>query len=219
MAFHIELDVARVACADSIRAFEEAAESLSEYDLLAPSRCHGWSRLDVVVHVIGGLQELAAGLLSRTGDDPTVDAASYWSTYADGEHQDPVDLVMSQWRRTAAYARPDSARRQLRDLSTLLVAGVQSAANGRHPWQGEVFSTGDFLAMWAVEHTIHQLDLDTVCRLPDTAVALTCETIRTLVGTELPSTSTREQVVLVGSGRQPVPADAADLADRLPALR
>ena len=51
------------------QAFVTAAESFSEYDLLWASRCHGWSRLDAVVHVRAGLEEMV-GVCAAQVDDP-----------------------------------------------------------------------------------------------------------------------------------------------------
>jgi hypothetical protein len=96
----------------------------SEYDLLGASRCHGWTRIDVVVHVIAGCEEMLGGLVSPVPDSPTVDAASYWNAFNEQYGgNDPVDVLMSQRRRTAAHARPASALQQLRDVGEALLRG------------------------------------------------------------------------------------------------
>lgn len=127
MPLSIPLPDAAAACAESVDSFVVAAESLSEYDLLAPSRCHGWDRLDVVTHTIGGWQEMLAGFVSPVAGPPTVDAASYWPAFDEqygGEN--PVDALMRQRRRTAAFARQD-ALAQLRDVGAAVRRGVASA--------------------------------------------------------------------------------------------
>ena len=58
MGMVVALDQGRAACSESIDAFLQAVDGLTEYDLLGASRCHGWTRLDVVVHVISGWQEM-----------------------------------------------------------------------------------------------------------------------------------------------------------------
>src|SRR5687767_7765505 len=117
MELTVTLDDARRPCLDTVRGFLRAVDGLSEYDLLGSSRCHGWTRLDVVVHVVGGWQEMLGGLVSPVDDAPSVDAASYWPAFADeyGD-EDPVATLMLQRRRTAAYARPAAACAQLEDV-------------------------------------------------------------------------------------------------------
>src|SRR4051794_38680850 len=110
MALTVAVDPARAACTASVDGFVRAVEGLSEYDLLASSRCHGWTRLDVLTHVLAGWQEMLGGMVCQVDDDPTVDAASYWPAFADGyADADPVAVVMSQRRRTSAFLRPASA--------------------------------------------------------------------------------------------------------------
>lgn len=114
MGLHVALEDGRVACAESITAFVQAVEGFDELELLDASRCRGWSRLDVVVHVIAGWQEMLQGLVSRVDDEPTVDAASYWPAFAaQFATDDPVPTLMSQRRRTSAYPRPASATAEL----------------------------------------------------------------------------------------------------------
>src|SRR3954447_19197138 len=116
MGLSVSLDVGRAACAESVDAFVAAIGSFSELDLLAASRCHGWTRLDVVTHVLAGWQEMLGGMVSPVQSEPTVDSASYWPMFAEEfASEDPVAVLMSQRRRTASYARPDSAPAELRD--------------------------------------------------------------------------------------------------------
>jgi hypothetical protein len=72
----VGLDDGRTACAESIESFVRAVDAFSEYHLLDASRCHGWTRLDVAVHVLAGWQEMLGGLVSVRDSDPTVDAAT-----------------------------------------------------------------------------------------------------------------------------------------------
>lgn len=90
------LEDGQVACAESITGFLRAVDGLSEYDLLGSSRCHGWSRLDVVVHVIGGWEEMLRGLVSRVDTAPTVDAASFWPAFADQVATAQLDLLTDE---------------------------------------------------------------------------------------------------------------------------
>ena len=167
------LDVGRIACAESIAAFLRAADGFSEYELLGGSRCHGWTRLDVVVHVIAGWQEMLTGLVSPVDLRPTVDAATYWSAFA-SEYggEDPVLALMSQRRRAALYTRPAAAKAQLHDVAAAVLRGVAGLEDTAYAWQGHVFAAGDFAAVWAVEDVVHHLDLRGKEPAPGSALGL-----------------------------------------------
>jgi Mycothiol maleylpyruvate isomerase N-terminal domain len=186
MALTVDLATGRTAFADSVTAFVRAVDGLEEWDLLGASRCHGWTRLDVAVHVMAGWQEMLGGFVSPVDDPPTVDAASYWPAF-DQEHADPDPIVplMAQRRRSAAFLRPDAARRQLRDVAEAVLRGAASCPDRHHLWQGHVFTAGDFLAIWAVEDAIHQLDLVSDEPVPPTALDLARATVAELDGAAL----------------------------------
>lgn len=220
MTYSVPLETARAACADSVDAFVRATGGFDEHELLGASRCHGWTRLDVVVHTIGGWQEMLGGLLALVEDPPTVDAASYWTAFA-AEYgaDDPIATLMAQRRRTAVYGRPSAAVEQLRDVAALLRRGVDRFGELACTWQGHVFAPGDYLAIWAVENAVHHLDLLAEQTTPPRALSVARATIQTLVGETLPADWSDEDAVLIGTGRLPVPGDApASLAERLPAL-
>ena len=219
MGLSVALEDGRVACADSIAGFLRAVDGLSEYDLLDVSRCHGWTRLDVVVHVIGGWEEMLRGVVSRVDSAPTVDAASYWTAFAaEFATDDPVPVLMSQRRRTAAWARPAAATAELHDIGAALQRGVSLVADTPCLWQGHVFAAGDFLAVWAVEHVVHQLDLRSEAPPPASALRLARATVESLVGEPLPSSWSDLDATLIGTGRVVAPDDSGALASRLPAL-
>lgn len=219
MGLAVSLDDGRTACAESIEAFVRAVDGFSEYDLLDASRCHGWTRLDVAVHVLAGWQEMLAGLVSVSESHPTVDAATYWSAFAtEYATDDPVPTLMAQRRRSAAYARPSSATSQLRDVASALMRGVTACEDRRHLWQGHVFTAGDFLTVWAVEVVVHQLDLLSDEPVPSSALRLARATIEALTEESLPTTWTDLDATLIGTGRVPVPAGSGAISNRLPAL-
>ncbi len=218
MDLTVDLDEGRDAAAASVRALLRAVDGCDEYDLLGASRCHGWSRLDVVVHVIGGWHEMLGGLVSVVDAEPTVDAASYWPAFAAEYGGDVVPTLMTQRRRTAAYARPSAAIAQLHDVAAAVLRGVERVGDGRHLWQGHVFTAGDHLAVWAVEDVVHHLDLLTDEPAPSGALGIARRTIEALAGERLPGAWSDMDAVLVGTGRLPVPADAGALARRLPVL-
>ncbi len=186
MALTVDLETGRAAFADSVTAFVEAVAAFDEWDLLGASRCHGWSRLDVAVHVTAGWQEMLHGFVSPCEGPPTVDAASYWPAF-DEEYADPDPIVslMAQRRRTAAFVRPESARAQMRDVADAVLRGAASCGEGHRLWQGHVFTAGDFLTIWAVEDAIHQLDLLGDHPVPATALDLARATVAYLDGASL----------------------------------
>jgi len=219
MGLTVALDAGRAACIDSVRDFVRAVDATDEYDLLGASRCHGWSRLDVVTHVLAGWQEMLGGLVSPVDGEPSVDAASYWPAFA-AEYvtQDRVTPLMAQRRRTATYLRPASAVEQLHDVAAVLLRGIEDLRDRRYQWQGHVFTAGDYLAIWAVEDVVHHLDLLTAVHAPAGALSLARQTVEALAGSGLPPEWPDQDAVLVGTGRVPVPDGLGPVAQRLPSL-
>lgn len=103
-------------------------------------------------------------------------------------------------------------------MATAVRRGSAAMRDQAVSWQSHVFSAGDFLAVWAVEDVVHQLDLQGDHPAPENAVRLTVATIEALVGRSLPADWGQEQSVLIGTGREPVPQDAQDLSAVLPAF-
>lgn len=214
MGLTVELEVGRQAFTESVEAFLRAVAGFDEHELLGASRCHGWTRLDVVTHTIGGWQEMLGGMVSAVDDQTTVDAASYWPGFAEEYGGDPIGTLMAQRRRTAVYGRPSGACEHLRDVAAMLLRGTAHLAEGHYRWQDQVFTAGDFLTIWAVEDAIHHLDLLSDEPAPAAALELSRATVEALAG-PLPEGWTTEEAVLIGTGRLPVPDE---LSDRLPAL-
>jgi hypothetical protein len=185
MALTVDLETARTAFDESVRAFLAAVDGLDDWALLGASRCHGWARLDVVVHVIAGWQEMLGGFVSPVDDPPTVDAASYWPAFDEESAGDPVVPLLAQRRRTAAYAQLESVRRQLHDVADAVLRGAAGCVDRPCAWQGHVFAAGDFLTIWAVEDVIHQVDLLGPGPLPASALSLARATVTELDGAAL----------------------------------
>jgi hypothetical protein len=196
--------------------FADAAGSFSEYDLLGSARVHGWSRLDTVVHVRAGLEEMAGVCAAQVDDPPDHDAASYWSSFA-AQDGDPVPQILWMRRTAAAYNRPASALRHLGD-----VVGTARLALARMPdqavlFQGKTMTSGDFLATWVVEVAVHQLDLGDAAGHPTPgSLSAVRRTAEALADVDLPRAWTDEDAALIALGRSPLPADAAHLDGVLP---
>ncbi|HEY0951369.1 maleylpyruvate isomerase N-terminal domain-containing protein [Nocardioides sp.] len=185
MALTVDLETGRTAFLASVREFVAAVDDLDEWSLLGASRCHGWTRLDVVVHVVAGWQEMLGGFVSPVDGPPSVDAASYWPAFEAQATDEPLEALLAQRRRTTAYSRPDSARAQMHDVADAVARGAASCAEGHYLWQGHVFTAGDFLAIWAVEDVIHQLDLLGDRPVPPDALTLARATEAALGGVAL----------------------------------
>jgi uncharacterized protein (TIGR03083 family) len=217
----------RSAVVEQLERFTAACEGLTDRDLLAPSRCWGWTVLDVVVHVRAGLQEMLGGVVSRSTQPPTADAAGYWAAAVPGTDAEADDIDALLWtRRTAsAYRRPTTAVRQLRDVAGGLAAAVRDMPEGPVRFQGHVLASGDFLATWAVELAVHHLDVTVALDLPEptaTSLRLARRTVEALLGAPLPPTLADADSVLLATGRTPLTGPDAELlgalAARLPVL-
>jgi hypothetical protein len=224
VALSIDLDEGKAAFSESVIAFLEAIDRLTEHELLAFSRCHGWLRLDVLTHVLGGWQEMLGGFVQQVDRAPTVDAASYWTAFGqDMADENPIAVLMAQRRRSDAHPSPAALRAQLHDVSAAVLHATRALTDAPRLWQGHVFTAGDFLAIWAVEDAVHHLDLNldpalAEGRPPASGLSLTRRTIEALVGEALPASWTDIDAVLAGTGRIPVPTGGEAIAGRLPAL-
>ncbi|YAL82279.1 maleylpyruvate isomerase N-terminal domain-containing protein [Dermacoccaceae bacterium W4C1] len=199
----VEADRAGEALAGSVRSFVAALASFSEVELMGASRCFGWSRLTVIVHMIAGWQELLGGLAGVTDEPESTDAAAFWRAFAetDDAATDPVARLMSTGRRTYAYATPAAAVQQLEDVADALLAALPAHRSGHRAWAGQVFTVGDLMTTWAVENVIHQADLLAHQPLPAQALGLAVETVQALWSTPAPEQWSAEQIVDIGSGR------------------
>ncbi|MBT0993366.1 maleylpyruvate isomerase N-terminal domain-containing protein [Cellulomonas sp. DKR-3] len=132
-ALTVPLDEARELFVAQAAEFLAACEALSDLELLDPSRCRGWSRLDLLVHVRAGLDEMAADLATPSTAPPDHDAAGYWGSHPDDRDEDVVPHVMWLRRTASAYGRPRAAVRHLADSTGRAVAAVTSAAEAPSP--------------------------------------------------------------------------------------
>jgi hypothetical protein len=194
--------------------FVEAAESMTDLGLLAPARCTGWSRLDVVVHVRMGLQEMVTGVEEDVDGCPDHDAASYWRSHPDDRDDDPAPHILWLRRTAVAYSRPSAAVRHLRAVAQAVPAGLGRISTRTVAFQGKTMTTGDFVATWVAELAVHELDLDLGprrnCGLPWAR-----RTLEALAEADLPADLDDATAVLVGLGRVPAP-DGTSLDHRFP---
>lgn len=190
--------------AHQIAEFVTAVSSLTDMQLLAPSLCHGWSALDLIVHVRTGLEEMAIGAV-RTTDEPDHDAASYWAHRPGDRDADPVPHILWLRRVAAAYARPSAAVRHLEAVSRAATCVVGSMSEGTVEFQQKRMRTGDFLGTWVVELAVHQLDFVIEQHEP-LGLDWARLTLEAIAETDLPPGLDDRSAVLVGLGRIPPPA-------------
>lgn len=217
-------DAGRSGFLDGLAALRTVADGLDDDQLLATSRCRGWTVGDVLVHVHLGLHEMLLGVVSPTDRAPDTDAASYWRAPI-GPHPaaSPVGHVRFVRSMGAAYQRPTGIVAHLRPTADALAAAAAALPDGAVAIQGLTMRTGDFLATWALELAVHHLDLGAELTLaPPGPVALTLAraTVEELAGGPLPWDD--ETAVLIGTGRlvpdEEQSAQAGPLAARLPVL-
>lgn len=101
----------------------------------------------------------------------------------------------------------------------MMLRGIDAVADGNRLWLGHVFAAGDDLAVWVVEHAIHQLDLLTDAPPPAAALQAARRTVESLLGEPPPVEWSDADVAFIGSSRFAVPAGAERFADRLPVIR
>lgn len=197
LSFPYDEAVARTG--DQLTAFLAAVEPLSDLDLLAPSLCRGWSRLEVVTHVRIGLEELATTTTRRVDASPDHDAASYWTSHPDDRDDDPVPHLLWMRRVASAHQQPSGAVVHLRTAVETAHHAIRNLPDTVVDFQDKPMTSGDFLATWVVELAVHQLDLD----LGDSPTGLDWAraTLEALAGVPLPEDLDDRTAVLAGLGR------------------
>jgi uncharacterized protein (TIGR03083 family) len=221
----IEPDHARAAMVASYQAVTDDVGEFDEDELARPSRCRGWSRGDLLFHMLLDAQRALVTFATPANGEPDVDFISYWAPFRPGtegydEHARFVrrvassyrsDLVIAaQWAETAAAAAHASG----------LPADITVAT------QGHVLFVPDFLATLAVEATIHHLDLATgdgsLAGPSGPGLAVTRETLDGLLGQRVPADWDDVSYVLKATGRAELTdsdgASLGALAARFPLL-
>lgn len=200
----VSLDESRGAFLEELDRFHDAIRTLDDHALLGPSRAYGWSRLDCLVHVRMGLQELLAGIPARATTPPDTDAASYWTMWETTADADPVPGILMTRRTASAYSRPRHALEHLDQVIAGLQRAVRDMPDSAVAFQDHVLSAGDLLATWAVGLLVHHYDLNTsAAKTPfaSAAVAIGRRTVEALHD-NLPKVNDDLSLVLVGFGRQ-----------------
>ena len=80
----IEPDRARAAMVASYQAVTDDVSKLDEEQLARPSRCLGWSRGDLLFHMLLDAQRALVTFATPAAAEPDVDFASYWAPFQPG---------------------------------------------------------------------------------------------------------------------------------------
>ncbi|MCX4672650.1 maleylpyruvate isomerase N-terminal domain-containing protein [Streptomyces sp. NBC_01381] len=197
-------------------ALRTAVADLSDADFAQPSGCSGWLVRDLVCHLVIDAQDVLITLVTPAEGEPTRNAVTYWDV-ADSPPtgDDPLDALIV--RLAAAYGEPWLLKFHLDDVGSAAGRAAELAAPAlRVATRDFVLTTGDYLAAYVLEWTLHHLDL--VAHLPDVAgppaegLARCREMIEEIAGASFPASFSDQDVLLVGTGRRaPSEAEKAEL--------
>jgi uncharacterized protein (TIGR03083 family) len=205
----------RSICSAELDALCEMSGSFTTTDLVLSTRCTGWSVADLLVHMRAGAEELVLGWSEPADDEPDRDFVSYWRDWP-AKAAPTFEDVRTDWAMTSAFSRSEQLLGYFRSRVGAAARAVERAPSGRFRFQGHVIEAQDMVAIWAVEFTVHHLDL--TAGLPGIpppaagALQLACLTLERLTGARRPGSWSPETYVLKGTGRLPlVPEDSAAL--------
>jgi len=156
---YLESGRARVAVAASYQAVTDDVRKLDDDELSRPSGCRGWSRGDLLCHMLLDAQRALVTFMTPASGEPDVDFISYWAPFRPGaagyaEHARFVRRVASSYRSDLVIAGLWAET-----AAAAAHAAATPAADVRLATQGHVLLAGDFLATLAVEATVHHLDI------------------------------------------------------------
>jgi hypothetical protein len=101
---HIDTDRARLAMAASYRAVTADLERLTEAELMQPSRCLGWTRADLLYHMLLDAQRALVTFASPATGTADVDFVSYWEPFR------PALTVMTRMHGSSGGQLPRTGR-------------------------------------------------------------------------------------------------------------
>jgi uncharacterized protein (TIGR03083 family) len=141
---------------------------LSPMELLAPTRCHGWTVADLVHHLTEDARRALVALATPAEAPATRTFVTYWAARAESPAEPDWEsaeraTAASAWagRRAASVAREPGLLVELW-LSTSAAAvraAFTATPSGLVGTQGQVLAVPDLLTTLATEAVIHHLDL------------------------------------------------------------
>ena len=138
---------------------ERELAALDDADLLRPSRCAGWTVVDVTFHLLLDAQRALVAFATPADGEPDVDEVSYWEPFRPGsagadEHGRFVRVS------TAAHSRPRVVVNRWADAARAVrAAAATTPADRVVPTQGHRLTAAAFLSTLVVEAVVHHLDL------------------------------------------------------------
>ncbi|MEV0109655.1 maleylpyruvate isomerase N-terminal domain-containing protein [Nocardia sp. NPDC050799] len=205
-------------------ALRAAVAGLADADFGRPSGCTGWLVRDLVCHLIIDAQDVLITLVTPTDKEPTRDAVTYWDiAETPPTGTDPLDALTV--RLAAAYGEPRLLELHLDDVGSAAGrAAVLADPDQRVSTRDEVLTAGDYLSAYALEWTLHHLDL--VAHLPhaeqppEECLAHSRELLERITGAAFPATFFDRDALLIGTGRRAATAEEeaalGELSVRLP---
>jgi uncharacterized protein (TIGR03083 family) len=183
---------------------------LSEDDLHRPSRCDGWSVVDVLYHLLLDAQRALVTFASPVEGDADVDAVTYWAPHKPGapwagQHEEFVRRVV------AAHSTAGVVSRWTETSAAAGRAAATVPLDRRVTTQRHVLTVADFLSTLVVEAVVHHLDLtvDLADALPpgEELLAHVRAVLDAMLGDVAPADWPTADYVLAATGRVPLPAD------------
>jgi uncharacterized protein (TIGR03083 family) len=143
----------------SYQAITDDVKKLDDDELARPSGCRGWSRGDLLFHMLLDAQRALVTFATPASGEADVDFISYWAPFRPGAEGYAAHARFV--RRVASSYRSDLVIAGLWAETAAAAAHAAAAlpADVKLATQGNVLIAGDFLATLAVEATIHHLDL------------------------------------------------------------
>ncbi|MEH0580750.1 MULTISPECIES: maleylpyruvate isomerase N-terminal domain-containing protein [Streptomyces] len=198
-------------------ALRTAVAELPDEDFSRPSGCAGWLVRDVVCHLIVDAQDVLITLVTPAETEPTRDAVTYWNLVEAPTGDDPLDALTV--RLAAAYEEPWLLKFHLDDVGSAAGRAAERAdPSARVGTRDVVLTTGDYLAAYVLEWTLHHLDL--IAHLPDAVepppegLARSRELLEKIAGAAFPASFSDTDALLIGTGRRvPSEAEQAELGE------
>jgi len=208
----------RAAAADALAGaygkITQLADGLTEANAMLPSRCAGWTVLDVLYHQLLDARRALVTFASPSPDPPGADYVTYWRPYAPASGH-PAALGGSGAARHARHVRICASAHtaqmlasEWQETSAAALRAARACPYEALATQGHTLPTADFTATLAVEAAIHYLDMTVALPAaprPDPAsLALVRQVLDQLAGSPLPASWDDVTCALKGTGRQPV---------------
>jgi uncharacterized protein (TIGR03083 family) len=155
---HLTRDEALPVLAAAYADLTAVLTGLDRAGLAGPTRCAGWTVLELAHHVLADAQRALVAFASPAGGPPDVDYATYWRPFRPANDIAAATAVYER-KATAAYARPEIVLHYWAETSAAAVRAAQACPHEHVTTQRHVLTVPDFAGTLAVEAAVHHLDL------------------------------------------------------------